>query len=268
MSTISSVGGASSAWSDVASSRASAMKQKMFAKVDSDGSGSVDKGELQTMLDKISERSGQPVGTADDLLGKMDSNADGSLDASELDAGMKSLMPAPSSTMDFASRRSAEGEGDPDGGGGHGGPPPPSDASSGSSTSSSTSSTATDPLDTNEDGTVSAQERAAGDLKALLQQMVTSMDTDGNKEISQSEADNFSTQMKSALSSTLQAHSSSSSTATTGASASSSASSMEAQKHSKGGDLEGLVKLLKEAYGQFAANAAQQASSSSLSVAA
>jgi hypothetical protein len=256
MSTISSVGNASSALSDLASSRASAMKQKMFAKVDSDGSGTVDKSELQTMLDKLSERSGQTLGSADDLLGKMDSNGDGSLDSEELDAGMKSLMPPPSSTMDFASKRA--------GGGGPPPPPPGEDASS----SSSSSSTTIDPLDTNQDGTVSAQERAAGELKDLLQQMVTAMDTDGNQEISQSEADDFSTQMQSALQSTLQSHASSSSGTSDSSTSSSDTSSSELRKHSKGSDLEGLVQLLKEAYGQYAANAAQQASGSALSVAA
>lgn len=170
MSTIAMVGSASSAWSDLSSSRASAMKEKLFAKVDSDGNGGVDGSELQAMLDKMSERTGQSLGSADELLGKMDSNGDGSLDADELDSGMKSLMPPPSSTMQFAGQR-AGGSGGPQGG--HGGPPPgppPTQATDeeGSSTSSS-SSASTDPLDLNGDGTVSAQERATAALQQLTQ---------------------------------------------------------------------------------------------------
>ena len=105
MSTISAVGGASSAWSDYSSSRVGAMKEKMFAKVDKDGSGGVDKTELQGMLDDIAKKSGTSAGSADQLLGKMDSDGNGSLSQSELEAGMKSLMPAPSSTVDFAQQR-------------------------------------------------------------------------------------------------------------------------------------------------------------------
>ena len=169
MSTIAMVGGTSSAWSDLGASRASAMKEKMFAKVDSDGSGGVDGRELQTMLGKMSERSGQSLGSADELLTKMDSNADGSLDADELDSGMKSLLPPPSSTLAFAGQRSggAGGQsGGPQGGPPPGGPPPDKAASS---EESSSSSAATDPMDINGDGTVSAQERATAALEQLVQ---------------------------------------------------------------------------------------------------
>lgn len=177
MSTIATVGSTSSAWSDLQASRASAMKEKMFAKVDSDGSGAVDGTELQAMLDKLSERSGQSIGSADELLSKMDSNGDGSLDADELDGGMKSLLPPPSSTMAFAGQRAGGAGGPPDGG--HGGPPPgpppeqgASEKTSGSTgTRSSSSSSSTDPLDLNGDGTVSAQERAMAALQQLVQQL-------------------------------------------------------------------------------------------------
>lgn len=179
MSTIATVGSTSSAWSDLQASRASAIKEKMFAKVDSDGSGAVDGSELQAMLGKMSERSGQSLGSADELLSKMDSNGDGSLDADELDGGMKSLLPPPSSTLEFAGQRTgnAGGAGGPPGGG-HGGPPPgpppeqgASEKTSSNSPSSSSSSSSTDPLDLNGDGTVSAQERAMAALQQLVQQL-------------------------------------------------------------------------------------------------
>lgn len=178
MSTISAVGNTGSAWSDLSSSRASAMKAKMFEKVDSDGSGAVDKTELQGLLDHIAEKSGKTLGSADDLLGKMDADGNGSLSSDELDAGMKSLMPAPSSTVDFAQQRSDAPPGPPPGG-----PPPGGGADGAGASSSSTSST--DPLDTDGNGTVSAQERAAGALKELLQSLASVMNTDGGKQVSQ-----------------------------------------------------------------------------------
>jgi hypothetical protein len=196
MNTISGVGGASSAWAG-----ASAMKAKMFAKVDSDSSGSVDKTELQGMLDKISEKTGSQLGSADDLLGKMDSDGNGSLSSDELDAGMKSLMPAPKSTVDFAQQR---------GGGEEGGGPPPCDgpppAGAASSTDSSSSNGDTDPLDTNEDGTVSAQERAAGELQDLLKKLVSAADSDGDQQLSSSEIDSFQSRMQTALKQVLEAY--------------------------------------------------------------
>lgn len=278
MSTINAVGGASSAWADYGSSRASAMKEKMFARVDKDGSGGVDKTELQGMLDHIAEKSGTSLGGSDELFGKMDSDGNGSLSQDELDTGMKSLMPPPSSTLDFAQQRSggstsaagelfskldADGSGglnadelntlidkiaartsssadgsapgsgsaeadaavfgmlDKDGDGSigkaefqaatagrpDGSPPPPLDASSArgsgnSAGASGSSSAGTDPLDTNEDGLVSAQERAMGELKDLMKALTGAADSDGDKQVSQAEAASFMSQLQTALNST------------------------------------------------------------------
>ncbi|MDO9005100.1 MAG: EF-hand domain-containing protein [Aquabacterium sp.] len=173
MSSISGVSSSASAWSAMSTSRAS-RQQEMFNKVDSDGSGGVDATELQSMLDDIAKHTGtSSTTTAADALTKMDSNGDGSLDSSEMEAGMKSLMPEPSSTMAFAQARNGEG-----GPKGAGGPPP---ASGGSS------STDIDPLDTNEDGTVSEQERAAGEMKNAIQNLLKAAATDGDKKIGTSD---------------------------------------------------------------------------------
>ncbi|MGM9480634.1 XopAW family type III secretion system calcium-binding effector [Roseateles sp. NT4] len=195
MSTISGLGGADRSWQNAqnsSSSRRAEHEAKMFAKVDSDGSGSVDATELAAMLEK-GPLSGH-AGDSAELLKKMDSNGDGSLNSEELSQGMRDLMPPPSSTMEFAqSRGAANDEGsedsdrfaklDTDGdgqlskaefeagkpqrheGGPHG--PPPAASSGGSSTSST--STTYDPLDANQDGTVSQIERLAGQLKELAQ---------------------------------------------------------------------------------------------------
>ncbi len=191
MSTISGLGssGVNPAWGNGASRKAE-HEARMFAKVDSDGSGGVDATELATMLEK-GPLSGQAADSAE-LLKQMDSDGDGSLSSDELSRGMRDLMPPPSSTMDFAQMRGAandeDGGADPfasldtDGDGqlsraefeagrtqpgqgpqGAGGPPP---TQAGSSATSSTS-TAFDPLDVNQDGTVSQIERLAGELKEL-----------------------------------------------------------------------------------------------------
>ena len=81
---------------------------KMFAKVDTDSSGSVDQTELSSMLSDIASKTGTSLGDSKELFTKMDSNSDGSLSSDELDKGMKDLMP-PSSTMDFAQSRGMGG---------------------------------------------------------------------------------------------------------------------------------------------------------------
>ncbi|MDR7332296.1 XopAW family type III secretion system calcium-binding effector [Roseateles asaccharophilus] len=181
MSTISGLGGVNRSW-DSGASRKAEHEARMFAKVDSDGSGGVDATELATML----EHTGQS-GDSAELLKQMDGNGDGSLSSDELSQGMRELMPPPASTMEFAQSRGAandevdvfaELDADGDGqltraefeagrpsGPPPGGMPPPAASSSGASATS----TETDPLDLNQDGTVSEIERLAGELKALAQ---------------------------------------------------------------------------------------------------
>ena len=114
MSSISGISGSTSAWSSMIAMRGNRPpggmdKAQMFAKVDSDSSGGVDEAELQTMLDDISQKTGTRFdASAGELLSKMDSDGDGSLSQTELDEGMRSLLPPPS-TMDFAQSRGADG---------------------------------------------------------------------------------------------------------------------------------------------------------------
>jgi len=177
MSTISGLGGANRSW-DVGQqqSRRADHEARMFAKVDSDGSGSVDATELAAMLEK-----GPPNGQSGDsaeLLKKMDGNGDGSLSSDGLSQGMRELMPPPASTLDFAQSRGAANDdeafdqldADGDGqlsraefkAGRPSGPPPAS-----SSTATTATSTDYDPLDVNQDGTVSQLEKLASQLKEL-----------------------------------------------------------------------------------------------------
>lgn len=192
MSSISGISSSSNAWAALSTQR-SQHQAKMFAKVDTDGSGSVDQSELSSMLSDISQKTGTSLGDSKELFTKMDSNGDGTLSSDELSQGMKALMPPPS-TMDFAQSHGAssdasqtgdfsskvDADGDNDGSvgatqgsgavHGHRGPPPAGGPQAAAGTSaSSNSSTSYDPLDLNKDGTVSDMERLAGALKDLAQ---------------------------------------------------------------------------------------------------
>jgi len=178
MSTISAIGSSAAAWAPMGSP--GRMKEQLFAKVDADASGGVDQAELQGLLDKVASKSGAAAGSAEDVFAGIDSDGDGSLNADELDQGMKSLLPPPSDTVAFAQSRSTVDGARP--------PPPPSGASSDDSGSSSAS---TDPLDTNEDGTVSAQERAAGELAEMMKTLTKATDSDGDNTVGKRERDGF-----------------------------------------------------------------------------
>ena len=210
MSTISGLGGVGQSWGS-GQSRKAEHDARMFAKVDSDGSGSVDATELATMLEK-GPLSGQASDSAE-LLKKMDSDGNGSLSSEELSQGMRELMPKPSSTLDFAQQRGAANDEDvfatldSDGDGQlsraefeAGRPPAPPTDESGTTTTTTTLTTSTttstsstsapstsyDPLDANKDGTVSEIERLAGELKVLAQAASSSESSKGlNPEIAQ-----------------------------------------------------------------------------------
>ncbi len=184
MSSISSIGSAASAWPSASAARSARPPggpdpAEMFAKVDTDGSGGVDETELQSLLDKVSKRSGTGSATAAssaDTFKQFDTSGDGTLSQDELDAGMKSLMPAPSSTVEFAQARGGEAGGPPPGG------PPPASGTNASY----------DPLDTNQDGVVSVEEQAAGDAaQASLESLLSAVDSNQDGELSSSEIDTF-----------------------------------------------------------------------------
>lgn len=165
----------------------------LFGKVDADGDGSVSQAELQSLVAKMSGASDGSTSATDaestELFKKLDSDGDGQLSEAEFDAGR------PSSDRDGS--RVAGGMPPPPGGaGGPGGPGGPAGARSTSATSDSTTY---DPLDTNEDGTVSAAERAAGAAsgKDAVTALFTAIDTDGDKTLSNSEAQSFIAQLAS-----------------------------------------------------------------------
>ncbi len=256
MSTISGIG--ASAWSTMSSTRSAAarppggmdpskMKEELFAKVDADGSGKVDKTELQGMLDATVNKSGGTT-RAEDVFARADGDGDGNLSADELDAGMKSLMPPPANTLEFAqSRGGAEGPKGPP-------PGPPPSASEASSTGE------LDPLDTNEDGTVSEQERAAGELAEAMNDLLKAIDGNGDSSISDSERDTF-LQMVSAATEQV-------SQTTSGANADGSSDASQDSARNGSFDVTEFANMVLRQYAQAAADPAAEGVGTTLSVAA
>lgn len=272
MSTISGVSSTGDAWANMKAQR-SQMQAKMFAKVDTDSSGGVDKTELQSLIDDVAKKTGVTNSSTDALFSKMDANSDGSLSTDELGKGMKDIMPPPS-TMDFAQSRSdtrgssgqddlfakldANGDGslnatefeagrpqNAEGAPPPGGPPPAGGSSGGAS------STTYDPLDTNEDGTVSAKERLAGSSSTdAVQTLLKAIDS----KISSTESDAFITKLTSQIESMNQ------SAQNTGTGTSTDAKSTQ--------DHIDLAELVKQAYEQIASGLTQQAKGSTLSAVA
>lgn len=194
MSTIGGVSSSGNAWATPSAQR-SQHQAKMFAKVDTDGSGSVDQSELSAMLSEISQKTGTSLGDSKQLFTKMDTNGDGSLSSDELGQGMKDFLPPPT-TMDFAQSHAQDGQ--PARSSGAGG------TSGTQSTSSSSSSTTYDPLDVNQDGTVSSMERLAGMLKELAQGANSSDSSGSSGSSSNSEVAKLAQKLYEQISASLQ----------------------------------------------------------------
>jgi Ca2+-binding EF-hand superfamily protein len=168
MSTISGVSGSSNVWSALNTQRTQ-HQAKMFAKVDTDGSGGIDQAELSTLVSDVSEKTGVSLGDSKALFTQMDSNSDGSLSSDELARGMKDLLPPPT-TMEFAQTR------------GMGGPGPGSDH-------------LFEKVDTDGDGSISQDElqvlsdKIKADTGKDTSQDFSKLDSDGDGKLSQAEFD-------------------------------------------------------------------------------
>lgn len=152
----------------------------LFGKVDADASGAVSAQELQALLEKMSGGTASQTGVGSDaLFSQLDTDGDGGLTQAEFDAA-----------------RPSGASGDGGGMGAMGGmPPPPPGGAGGAQEASASDSTTYDPLDTNEDGVVSAAELAAGATQETQQDAITALfqaiDTDGDSQISSSESQSF-----------------------------------------------------------------------------
>lgn len=161
----------------------------LFGKVDSEGDGAVSQTELQALLEAMSGGKASQTGvSSDELFSQLDADGDGSLSEAEFDAGRPSGAGAEAGGMQALG-------GMPPPPGGPGGARGAGDASGNSSAASY------DPLDTNEDGTVSAAERLAGSTSSVEQDAITALfnaiDTDGDANISASESKAFIDQLTS-----------------------------------------------------------------------
>ena len=134
----------------------------LFSKVDTDRDGAVSQDELQVLTDKIKSESGQDVSQE---FSQLDADGNGSLSQTEFDAGRPQ---PPEGTQSTSSAQDPRGAGGPPPGGGPGG--------AGKTESSSTY----EPLDTNQDGTVSEMERMVGELQEAVASLASSSDASGN----------------------------------------------------------------------------------------
>jgi Ca2+-binding EF-hand superfamily protein len=149
----------------------------LFAKIDTNGDGSIDKTESQVLTDKVKAETGKDTS---DMFGKLDKDGDGKLTKAEFDAGKP--------------KDGVQGAGGNKGPGGPDGPPPPGGpggggGGAGKTESSASTSTTYDPLDTNQDGTVSEMERLVGAIKdAVSASKSGSTDNDGDNDSSSATA--------------------------------------------------------------------------------
>ncbi|WP_157264026.1 hypothetical protein [Azohydromonas aeria] len=271
---ISSGSAGSAAWGSVQQRRQPPTKEELLQRADTDGSGGVDATELQKLLahrpgatsGTTSTGSSTSTSTSTVDFASLDGDTNGSLDATELDAAVKSLMPKPGSTLEFAQQRGTDGG--PQSGGMP--PPPPEEGADGSTSAGSSTGTTTttyDPLDTNRDGVVSAQEQAAGELQDMVQDLLKAVDGNGDGTLDGTELSS----LKDAMSQALQSAAGTSSS-TPAAVAASSSSSSSTSAGSQDGALEEqaakLVNWMLHQYASAGAAGAQAASGSQLNVSA
>lgn len=274
MTAISGVSNSSSAWAAMAAQR-QANQAQAFAKVDTDGSGSVDGTELQGALDDVASKTGGTAGNAQDLIGQYDANGDGSLSADELGSAMPSILPPPS-TMEFAQSHSGDGASAGGGGGGGGGGGKVEAAGGGSGGSGSTSTTY-DPLDTDQDGVVSAAELAAAGISSPdttdatdaaggtdpLAALSGAVDGNSDGKVEPSETDLLMQKIEGALSSM----SATTSTTASQASGSDGNGNGNGQDPSQPFDLQHLAQMVLQQYDQVANNDTQTSTSTLKAVA-
>lgn len=174
---------------------------ELFSKIDTDGSGSINSSELQSMLDNAPNIKGQQPSnppSASELLSKLDSDSDGALSLTEFQAGRPDNDKDKQQGEGQTTAAASSGMGGPGGMGGPNGAggPPPAGGPGGmggvgkaDSTKSSTSATDStyDPLDTNKDGVVSQAERAAGEFTQALNSMTRAINGNANGSVSEAE---------------------------------------------------------------------------------
>ncbi|MGA8179082.1 MAG: hypothetical protein WB792_03435 [Desulfobacterales bacterium] len=125
--------------------------ESLFDQIDANQDKSLDQNELKTFTDPVSKKTGLSMSVYD-IVSKLDTNGDGQLCHAEFDAGR------PEGHRHHGKGGAQDVMGIPDGQG------------------NDNSSSNLDPLDTNEDGVVDAQELAAAGLNMLTQNYMNLID--------------------------------------------------------------------------------------------
>ncbi|PNV84161.1 MAG: hypothetical protein C0627_01930 [Sulfurimonas sp.] len=116
------------------------MANELLASMDSDSNGSIDKAEFSAAAQSMASQSDN-TSELDEIFSSLDTDSDGSMSSEELMSALKNMKPAE------GAERMAQGAMPP---------PPPQDEAT--SSEDSTSSEVFAALDTNEDGSISAEE--------------------------------------------------------------------------------------------------------------
>ncbi|MGE4418256.1 MAG: EF-hand domain-containing protein [Sulfurimonas sp.] len=118
------------------------MANELLASMDSDSNGSIDKAEFSAVAQSMASQSDN-TSELDEIFSSLDTDSDGSMSSEELMSALKNMKPAE------GEQKMAQGAMPPP-------PPPPQDEAT--SSEDSTSSEVFAALDTNEDGSISAEE--------------------------------------------------------------------------------------------------------------
>ncbi len=84
---ISSISGMGSSMAAMQGAKARPSQEDLFNKIDTDGDGSVNATEVQSMADMMAEKMGDAAPTADELMAQIDSDGDGAMSFAEFEAG-------------------------------------------------------------------------------------------------------------------------------------------------------------------------------------
>jgi Ca2+-binding EF-hand superfamily protein len=87
---INSITSSTSSLLNAQSSSMKARQEEMFAKMDSNGDGNIDKAEFAAFAPPQGDKSGGPKPSVDDMFAKMDSDGDGSITKAEMETFHKS----------------------------------------------------------------------------------------------------------------------------------------------------------------------------------
>jgi len=109
MSTVESTSAWAKTLSSISSALAPHLQDKMLKKMDTDSSGGVDQTEFKAALDKVAGKLGIDVGEgSEELYASLDADSDGSLNGAEVGQLLQNLFAPPSNTQAFVQSRGDE----------------------------------------------------------------------------------------------------------------------------------------------------------------